>query len=309
MHWGQIKTLLILSFFVLDVYLFMQFTEKKEEADIAVLEEQTSTIEDQLKSDDINVENLPDKDYEETYISVKQENFEEDDLKDESLENKQDPMIYKYNLIGSKLDKPAKIKEDASAETITDVLEDTVFYPEEYTFWNWNRDANIIIFFQDKKDRPVYYNQNGIVLFYLNDDNEVEYYTQTMLGEEESVSEEQKLIDPMHAIEELYDDNELSEGDTVSDVKVGYHTRVPFESGVQVFAPIWKINVNDENDYFINAIEGFTFSSDEEEFLYDVLDSNLDQMKGKRKKDSSTEDIVKDMKKRLEAMEKKEVDE
>ncbi|HLQ96448.1 MAG TPA: two-component system regulatory protein YycI [Pseudogracilibacillus sp.] len=309
MHWGQIKTLLILSFFVLDVYLFMQFMDKKEEADIAILEEQTSSIEEQLKSDDISVENLPDEDDEETYISVKQENFEEDDLKDESLENKQDPKIYKYNLIASKLDKPVKIKEDASTETITDVLEDTVFYPEEYTFWNWNRDANIIIFFQDKKDRPVYYNQNGIVLLYLNDDNEVEYYTQTMLGEEEAVSEEQNLVDPMHAIEELYDDNELSEGDTVSDVKVGYHTRVPFESGVQVFAPIWKINVNDEHDYFINAIEGFTFSSDEEEFLYDVLDSNLDQMKGKRKKDSTTEDIVKDMKKRLETMEKKEVDE
>src|SRR5699024_7122090 len=254
-------------------------------------------------------ENLPDEDDEETYISVKQENFEEDDLKDESLENKQDPKIYKYNLIASKLDKPVKIKEDASTETITDVLEDTVFYPEEYTFWNWNRDANIIIFFQDKKDRPVYYNQNGIVLLYLNDDNEVEYYTQTMIVEEEAGSEEQNLVDPMHAIEELYDDNELSEGDTVSDVKVGYHTRVPFESGVQVFAPIWKINVNDEHDYFINAIEGFTFSSDEEEFLYDVLDSNLDQMKGKRKKDSTTEDIVKDMKKRLETMEKKEVDE
>src|SRR5699024_734754 len=133
MHWGQIKTLLILSFFVLDVYLFMQFMDKKEEADIAILEEQTSTIEDQLKSEDI-------------YISVKQENFEEEDLEDESLVNKQYPTIYKYNLIASKLDKPIKIKENASTDTLTEILEETVFYPEEYTFWNWNRDANIIIF-------------------------------------------------------------------------------------------------------------------------------------------------------------------
>src|SRR5699024_11818549 len=96
-----------------------------------------------------------------------------------------------------------------------------------------NRDANIIILLQNKMDRHDYYKQNGIELFYLNDDNEVEYYTQTMLGEEEEVSEKQSLIDPMHAIEELYHNNELKEGDTVSDVKVGYHTRVPFESGVQ----------------------------------------------------------------------------
>src|SRR5699024_9476230 len=248
MHLRQIKTLLILSFFVLYLYLFMQFMDKKEEADIAILEEQTSTIEDQLKSEDISVVNLPKEDDEETYISVKQENFEEDDLEDESLENKQDPTIYKYNLItsklykqinirenkektyisikkkkfeeyeledeskenkqdtniykynliASKLDKQIKIKENASTDTLTEILEETVFYPEEYTFWNWNRDANIIIFFQNKMDRPVYYNQNGIVLFYLNDDNEVEYYTQTMLGEEEEVSEKQSLIDPMH---------------------------------------------------------------------------------------------------------------
>src|SRR5699024_915639 len=176
MHWGQIKTLLILSFFVLDVYLFMQFMDKKEEADIAILEEQTSSIEEQLKSDDISVENLPDEDDEETYISVKQENFEEDDLKDESLENKQDPKIYKYNLNEKKLDKTIKNKEDASNKTITEDLKNTVFYPEEYTFWNSNRDTNIIIFLQNKKDRPLYYTKNGIVLLYLNDNNEVEYY-------------------------------------------------------------------------------------------------------------------------------------
>src|SRR5699024_3770281 len=111
MHWGQIKTLLILSFFVLDVYLFMQFMDKEEEA---------ATIEEQLKSEDISVENLPKEDDEETYISVKQENFEEDDLEDESLENKQDPTIYKYNLIASKLDKPIKIKENASTDTLTE---------------------------------------------------------------------------------------------------------------------------------------------------------------------------------------------
>ena len=35
MQWGQIKTLLILSFLILDVYLFVQFLEKKEQADLS----------------------------------------------------------------------------------------------------------------------------------------------------------------------------------------------------------------------------------------------------------------------------------
>src|SRR5699024_2380642 len=150
MHWGQIKTLLILSFFVLDVYLFMQFMDKKEEADIAILEEQTSTIEDQLKSEDISVENLPKEDDEETYISVKQENFEEDDLEDESLENKQDPTIYKYNLIASKLDKPIKIKENASTDTLTEILEETVFIRKNIHF-GIGTEMQILLFFSKIK--------------------------------------------------------------------------------------------------------------------------------------------------------------
>src|SRR5699024_12542250 len=106
-----------------------------------------------------------------------------------------DPTIYKYNLIASKLDKPIKIKENASTDTLTEILEETVFYPEEYTFWNWYRDANIIIFFQNKMDRTVYYNQNGIVLFYFNDDNEVEYYKQTLLRVGEIDSRKQRFVE------------------------------------------------------------------------------------------------------------------
>src|SRR5699024_2694822 len=128
MHWGQIKTLLILSFFVLDVYLFMQFMDKKEEADIAILEEQSYTIEAQLKSEWRSGDTSPIEEYGYTYICVKQENFEEGGLEEESLENKQDPTIYKYNLIASKLDKPIKIKETASTDTLTEILEETVFY-------------------------------------------------------------------------------------------------------------------------------------------------------------------------------------
>ena len=42
-----------------------------------------------------------------------------------------------------------------------------------------------------------------------------------------------------------------------------------------MFAPIWKVNVNDEKDFFVNAIEGFTFSTNEEEFLLDVIDAAI----------------------------------
>lgn len=303
MHWGQIKALLILSFFILDIYLLAQFLEKKELSDIAIWEEQSATIEEQLRSEDITFNELPEEEYEESFISVKQHYFDEKDLKDNKSLVKQDPFIFDNYLIVSKLDKPIYIKENLSKDSMEEKLTDIVSEPDNYSYWNWNKDLNIIIYFQNKERRPVYFNQNGLVLLFLNDKNEVEYYSQTMLGEAETLDEKQKLITPMHAIEKLYNSNELYAGDNIEDVNIGFHTRVPSESGVQVFAPIWKVNVNNEQNYFVNAIEGFTFSTEEEDFLSEAIETNIDRLQVTRKKDSPISDIIDDLKEREELLE------
>jgi regulatory protein YycI of two-component signal transduction system YycFG len=298
MHWGQIKTLLILSFFILDIYLLAQFMEKKELSDIAILEEQTSTIEEQLKAEDITVADLPEQEFEETFISVKQKNFREQELVGVKDRVKQKRYILNENLIAAKLDEPIKVKRDDSQETITNLFKKIVYFPEEYTFWSWNKELNAIIFFQNKMDRPVYYNQNGLVLLFLNEDNKITYYTQTMLGEAEALSEKQKLIKPMRAVEKLYDTNELYPGDKITNVHIGFHTRMPFESGVQVFAPIWKVNVNGEKDYFVNAIEGFIFSTEEQEFLLEAMKVTTERMQVNREVGSPIDEMINDLKAR-----------
>lgn len=302
MHWGQIKSLLILSFFILDIYLLTQLMEKKELSDIAIWEEQSSSIEEQLESESIKVAELPDNEYEESFISVKQNYFDEKELKEYKDNVKQDIFIFNKDLIVSVLDKPVTIKTTDTKGQITEKFSDIAFHPGEYSYWNWNKDLNVIIFFQNKMDRPVYYNQNGLVLLYLNDDNEVVYYAQTMLGEAETLAEKQKLIKPIRAIETLYNDNELHAGDDIDSVKIGFHTRVPSESGVQVFAPIWKVNVNNEKNYFVNAIEGFIFSTEEQEFLYNVMESTIDRLQVTREKDSPITDVLADLKERTEEL-------
>ncbi|MEI3604421.1 two-component system regulatory protein YycI [Pseudogracilibacillus sp. SE30717A] len=278
MHWGQIKSLLILSFLILDVYLFMQFLDKKDQADIGILEQQTSTIEERLNAEDITFKNLPEQEYEEAFISVQQKMFNKDELSSLKLNELQNTYLFNKYFLMSSIKEPIKIEEKASKEEINEIFEELVYYSEEYSYWNWNKELNVLIFFQNKMDRPVYYNQNGLVLLFLNNQNEVTFYTQTMLGDPEPIAEKKKLIKPIRAIETLYQDSELKSGDNISKVNIGFHTRVPFETGVQVFAPIWKVNVNNEKDYFVNAIEGFTFSTDEQEFLEQVIDSALEKV-------------------------------
>ncbi len=300
MHWGQIKTLLILSFLILDIYLFMQFLDKKDQADIGVLEQQSSTIEEQLKAEEITFQDLPEQEYEEAFISVQQQMFRKDELSSFNRSEFQDTYIVNKYLLLSMLDDPIKIKEDIKSDKVTEIFNSIVYYPEEYSFWNWNKELNVLIFFQKKMDRPVYYNQNGLVLLFLNDDNEITFYIQTMLGETEPIAEKWKLIKPIRAIETLYGASELKSGDDITDVKIGFHTRVPFETGVQVFAPIWKVKVNEEKDYFVNAIEGFIFSTEEQEFLEEVIQSAIDKVQVSWDDNTYPGKMIEDLKERLE---------
>lgn len=282
MQWGQIKTLLILSFFILDIYLLVQFLEKKDISDVAIQQENASSIEEQLKNDGITYDNLPEDDLEESFISVKEQYLDDALLKKASFGVKQDQYILNNSMLLAKLDKPEKIGKDADRTTIKEKISKIAYKTDDYSYWDWNKEWNVIIYFQNKMDRTVYFNQNGLILFFLNDDNEIEYYVQTVLGEAEKINENQKLIDPMRAIETIYNENYLHPDDTIESVRIGFHTRVPVDSGVQVFAPIWKVNVNNEYNYFVNAIEGYLFSTEEIDFLEETAEDIHEKAKGEK---------------------------
>lgn len=299
MHWGQIKSILILSFFILDVYLFAQFLEKKEQADIGVLEQQLSTVEEQLQDDSITFSDLPEETHEETFISVEQQRFSNQDLKRDKPKVQQEPHIISGTMIVSKLKDSEKIK-NVTSDNALDVFNDAVYYADEYDYWGWNETYNVVLFFQNKLDRPIYFNQNGLVMAILNDKDEIVSYVQTMLGEEESLADKRQLIEPLTAIEKVYENGELYPNDDITKVNIGFHTRVPFESGVQVFAPTWKVNVNDEKDYFVNAIEGFMFSTEEEEFIEEVIKHIIRKSEASKEREDAVDDIIKDLEDRLQ---------
>lgn len=305
MHWNQIKTLLILSFLILNVYLFVGFMEKKQEQDIGVLEQDESSIEEILKAESIKVKNLPEKEYEETFITVTQREFSEKEL---VVWKNQEPFLINDYFIASKVAKPVSVPDKVDKEVMNELLKGLVYAPEEYNFWSWNEELDVLVFFQNKLERPVYYNQNGLVLLFLDEDNQITYYLQTMLGDTETSSERRQLIKPIQAIEILYGANDLQSNDEIESVNIGFHTRVPLESGVQVFAPIWKVNVNDKKNFFVNAIEGFTFSTKEEDFLLETIDASVQRINSSKQNNKVIESILSDLEKRVEDLHKGELE-
>ncbi|HLR08677.1 MAG TPA: two-component system regulatory protein YycI [Bacillota bacterium] len=301
MQWGHIKTLFIFCFLILDVYLLFVFLEKQEAADYRVIDNPDTSIEDQLKQEDIDISaSLDFEELEESYISVTPRPFADKDLDRVKEFDKQTATVVDKSLLVSRMDEPVQLSEDTTKEDVKEWVHSNILFPEDYLYWNWNKEMNVILFFQKKSGRPVYYNQNGLLLLFLNDDNEILFYTQTVLGEAEAEGEEKKLIEPINAIGELYKSNELYSEDEVTSVDVGFHTMIPLENGKQIFAPTWKVMVNNEKDFFVNAIEGRIFLSDEQEFLQETLSSIADKIKKSKQDDSFKAFIESELEKKMD---------
>ncbi|MDV2581563.1 two-component system regulatory protein YycI [Alkalibacillus haloalkaliphilus] len=256
MQWGQIKTLFIISFLILNLFLAQQFLEKIGDTNLEMLAQ--TSFEDQLVADEIEVGDLPERGEREVYISAERYEFEEEEFADiaDSVNN-QTMILVNEDTILSEFDEPFEFNGNH------DELLEQIHRGSEYEFWG-EYDEHVILFFQEQNDRTVFFNTSGLIAVTLNEDGEAVNYAQRILGDTAVQSEEQTVLDPINAIEVLYS-SVLQRQDEVTDMSLGYHTLI--EEGPQIFTPTWKITINDESDYFVNAIEGQLIPNNEENFV------------------------------------------
>ncbi|MFD2045664.1 two-component system regulatory protein YycI [Ornithinibacillus salinisoli] len=279
MQWGQIKTLFILCFLLLDIYLLVLFLEKEQEADRPFLNNPDLSIEETLEQEKIGIpDELPEELPDEAFIQANQKHFTDEELdRITSLENQKVTNVNK-NMIVSIFEEPITLPEKSSEEAIEQLVKSNILFPEEFSFEYWDTDTNILVFFQRKNERAIYFNQNALLLVYLNDDNEFVAYTQSMLGEPESNNDKKSLISPILAIDTLYEENQLFSGQAVTDMDIGYYTMFPLDNGTQVFVPTWKLTVDEERDLFVNATERLVYPNNEG-FIEEAINRNLERVR------------------------------
>jgi regulatory protein YycI of two-component signal transduction system YycFG len=283
MQWGHIKTLFIISFLLLNLYLVIQLFDRQNTADMNVLDHPESTIEEQLESENITIEAALETEFTEaSYTEVTQKRLSSDDMNELGGMDDQTAAVINNNFIVSVFDEPISLPTPYTPESISSEVKNHILYADEYELWGWNTDTNMLLFFQHYEDRPVYFNQNGLLLVYLNEENEMTHYTQTILGEGEAQGGAKNLIQPIQAVGSLYNRGDLRPDETVTEISLGNYARIATE-GVQVFAPTWKVTVetneNEERHYFINAIEGLVFESESTVFLTDVMQDQLSKIR------------------------------
>jgi len=255
LDWSRIKTIFIFAFLILNIYLLNEFYKIYVSSQYDYLSE--TSFENKLKTEEIEYVELPKNLKKDRYISATPKKFTKEELEKLSgtILKGQTIKIKNETTIESALNNPIQLNKDFGSDDLTPILKNSVFQGDQYDFWNIDSVEQTITFYQHYQGKMLYKNINGELTFYLNNNNEIVGYKQTLLKDFEEFSEEETILQPMKGIETLYENGELPFGSKITDVELGYYTLVHLTSS-QVLTPVWRFVVNGEEDLFVNAIEG-----------------------------------------------------
>ena len=265
MDWSKTKTIFILAFLILDIYLAIEFFELRDKSDYAIIQE--ATIEEKLAAEGIEYNDLPDDISKSFYITAKSKDFTIEEVaklegQRVELPNTEAEEEQSFRTLRMLLEKPFPLPDVNTESKITQFLKDNIISGEQYHFWYTDDQTNSIICIQSYNNRTIFQSKDdhiGMVILHLNEDNEIISYEQSLLEEIKEVEEKEAAITALKAIEALYNKNYLPPNSEVLSIQYGYYTHIPL-SNQQILAPTWHIIVEKENeereDFYVNALEG-----------------------------------------------------
>lgn len=255
MDWNKTKTIFIIVFSILNVFLYSLYLNRLTDAQNVQVMGKTST-EDLLAMDNITYSELPPYINDPSYLSAKSKRFTEEQLAD--LDN-QVAMIEDGTRIKSSLNEPVSVMNSKGDYDFTEFLSKNVLFGTDYLEWNIDKEARQAIFFQKVKDNPIYFSSHAMLTLFMNREGEVTRYEQSMFDEFDRFNRKKDLISPIEAIGNLHSRRYLPQESTIQQMTLGYSMFVQVTE-TQVFAPTWHVRVElkdgQTEDYFINAIEG-----------------------------------------------------
>ncbi|MCM3731974.1 two-component system regulatory protein YycI [Fictibacillus nanhaiensis] len=270
MDWKKTKSIFILTFLVLNLFLGYQLYQKNDINNIARLSEQP--LEERLAINKIAYEDkIPKYKPEQTLISAQRYKFTEEEQelgsKDISLVEDESTDITLVYKLKKPMELPKKDTKDLIDE-LTKFLEENVTRGKEYKYYKWDNENNIIWFNQIYLEKPIFYNAanfeklegsnldyktpNGMIKFKLDDKGNLTEFTQTYLGIMRQGAY-QEIITPKQALGRLLDTGDVEKGNKIKDITLGYYSLVGV-GDLQVYAPTWFIET-ENGQFLVNATD------------------------------------------------------
>ncbi|WP_042354554.1 two-component system regulatory protein YycI [Bacillus rubiinfantis] len=260
MDWSKIKTIFIITFLILDVYLLFQFMKIRDANKYEVISQ--TSFEEKLKADEIKYGELPKTLMKAQYLSAKPRIFTEEDVA--KLKGQRAILEEPSTTLIVNLEKPLQLSSKLESADVTAFLKENILYGDHYQFWEKDEKQQTLTYFQQFENYPLYQNMNGRIVFKYNAKNQIVSYQQNYLEGMEELTAKEEILPPLKAIEKLYQKGMLKPKSKITKVELGYSTLVKFAAS-QVLAPTWRLEVNNKDSLFVNAFEGqiIDFNSDE----------------------------------------------
>ena len=255
MDWRTIKSIFIIVFLLLNVFLIRLFLSKMYNEHLIVV--QTETLEEQLVDDDITLpEELPEEDEFKYMITGDRRVFDDDDFA--FVEGK----VISYNLDRTSatvtLYMPYEIPVSNNINDLKQFMEDYVPDGKKYRFTSFEEEERRYVFYQVHDEKALYGNSNARVFIYVNEVGQIISYSQSMLVDIHEFGSAQKLIPAIKAIESLYRMVGIVSGSELTKVELGYFSLFP-EIPYQVLEPSWLIEIDSKERYYVTGFEGRVF--------------------------------------------------
>ncbi len=255
MDWNKTKTIFIIVFSILNVFLYSLYLNRYNEAqEVEVLGE--TSIEERLEADNILFKSAPDDTIKESYISGNIRMYSLEELK--LIDNQTFEIVDRTKLV-STFKEPVAIGSVEMLTTLKEFVDNQVFEGSRYELYDVDLEAKQAVFFQTINNRQIFFNQTAMLTIYWNDENKVYKYEQTSFKDLESFEQSENILPDERAVEVLYQRNLLKPNSTITAISLGYSTLVQLTE-TQVFAPTWRVRVElqdgTKEDYFVNAVEG-----------------------------------------------------
>jgi regulatory protein YycI of two-component signal transduction system YycFG len=260
MDWSKIKTIFILTFLILDVYLLFQFMKVRDANKYEVISE--ASFEEKLKADEIEYVDLPKDPIQAQYLSAKPKVFTKDDT--DKLKGQAVVLKGTGTTLFATLEEPLRISSKFEPAELSTFFKNHVLYGDDYQFGEMSEKDKTITYFQQSENFPLFKNINGMITFKIDADNQIMSYEQTFLEEMEKLTAKEEILKPLKAIETLHQKGMLRSKSKITKIELGYSTLIQLAAS-QVLAPTWRFEVDDTESLFVNAFEGqiIQFNSDE----------------------------------------------
>lgn len=266
MDWSRTKSIFIIVFSILNIFLYSLYLERYTEAEnLSTLAE--PAVDDRLAIDNITYpDDLPEPE-DEPYISGTRKVFTEEDV---LVEDTRVAVMEDY-LLNVAFNEPIRMGDNKDKESLEAFLAANIYEGDDYVLWDIVEEENKAIFFQVINGKTLYHSDSGRVTLFWNEEGEAIRYEQTIFTDSVENAQSRDLISPKRAIETLYQNRMLQQNTNVTSANLGYSVYVAVSEDTRMFLPTWRIIVELEDgsteDYFVNAVKDgvIEFNQQEEE--------------------------------------------